>query len=62
MARRVFQAATTIIAVSREIKDYVSQYVTDTEKIQVIPNGVNPQRFTTCVSQKRSGKQKILNT
>jgi glycosyltransferase involved in cell wall biosynthesis len=46
LARRVFQAATTIIAVSREIKDYVSQYVTDTEKIQIIPNGVNPQRFT----------------
>lgn len=52
IAKRVFQAATTIIAVSREIKDYVSQYVTDTDKIQIIPNGVNPQRFTGNVSGK----------
>lgn len=52
IARRVFQAASTIIAVSREVKDYVSQYVTDTDKIQVIPNGVNPQRFTGNVSGK----------
>ena len=37
VARKVFQAATVIIAVSREIKDYVSQYVTDKNKIQVIP-------------------------
>lgn len=45
IARRVFEAASTIVAVSREVKDYVSQYVRDTEKIKVIPNGVNPQRF-----------------
>ncbi len=46
VARRVFQAATVIIAVSREIKEYVSQYVIDKDKIQVIPNGVNSQRFS----------------
>jgi glycosyltransferase involved in cell wall biosynthesis len=57
IARRVFQAATTIIVVSREIKDYVSQYVTDTDKIQIIPNGVNPQRFTGNLSA-----QNILST
>ncbi|VEP12062.1 Group 1 glycosyl transferase [Hyella patelloides LEGE 07179] len=51
VARRVFQAATVIIAVSREIKDYVSQYVTDNHKIQVIPNGVNPQRFSSNLSR-----------
>lgn len=50
VAKRVFQAAKVIIAVSREIKDYVSQYVTDSDKIQVIPNGVNPQRFSSIVS------------
>ncbi len=37
VARKVFQAATVIIAVSREIKNYVSQYVTDKNKIKVIP-------------------------
>ncbi len=50
VAKRVFQAAAVIIAVSREIKDYLSQYVTDKDKIQVIPNGVNPQRFSQNLS------------
>ena len=57
IARRVFQAASTIIAVSREVKDYVSQYVTDTDKIQIIPNGVNLQRFDHNLSA-----QNILST
>lgn len=51
IARRVFGAASTIIAVSREVKDYVSQYVADIEKIKVIPNGVNPQRFSERLSR-----------
>ena len=54
IARRVFQAATSIIAVSREIKDYVSQYVQDTDKVKVIPNGVNPQRFSRSLSQRNT--------
>jgi glycosyltransferase involved in cell wall biosynthesis len=54
IARRVFQAATTIIAVSREIKNYVSQYVSDRDKIRVIPNGVNPQRFTNHLFERNS--------
>lgn len=54
VARKVFQAATTIITVSREIKDYVSQYVTDKHKIKVIPNGVNPQRFSRNLSEKNT--------
>ena len=51
VAKRVFQAATTIITVSSEVKDYVSQYVNDKSKIQVIPNGVNPQRFAQNLSE-----------
>lgn len=31
---------------SKEIKSYVSQYVSNPEKITVIPNGVNAQRFS----------------
>jgi glycosyltransferase involved in cell wall biosynthesis len=54
IARQVFQAATTIIAVSREIKNYVSQYVSDRDKIRVIPNGVNPQRFRDRLFNKNS--------
>ncbi len=51
VAKRVFRAASTIITVSSEIKDYVSQYVNDHSKIQVIPNGVNPQRFSQNLSR-----------
>ncbi|WP_366146284.1 glycosyltransferase family 4 protein [Crocosphaera sp.] len=42
---KVFNAATTIIAVSDEVKNYVSQYVKNPNKIKVIPNGVNADRF-----------------
>ncbi|MEL4897169.1 glycosyltransferase family 4 protein [Crocosphaera sp. Alani8] len=45
VAIKVFNAATTIIAVSDEVKNYVSQYVNNPDKIKVIPNGVNPDRF-----------------
>jgi glycosyltransferase involved in cell wall biosynthesis len=46
VAKKVFNAATYIIAVSHEIKTYISQYVTNQDKIKVIPNGVNSQRFS----------------
>ncbi len=45
VAIKVFNAATTIIAVSDEVKNYVSQYVKNPDKIKVIPNGVNHDRF-----------------
>ena len=45
VAVKVFNAATMIIAVSDTIKDYLSQYVDNPDKIKVIPNGVNPERF-----------------
>ncbi|GAB4374652.1 MAG: glycosyltransferase family 4 protein [Elainellaceae cyanobacterium] len=44
VAQRVFQAAMALVAVSREVKIYLSQFVTD-DRIHVIPNGVNPDRF-----------------
>ncbi|AFZ25407.1 glycosyltransferase [Cylindrospermum stagnale PCC 7417] len=46
VAHRVFQAATALIAVSEEVKTYLMNYV-DSSKIHVIPNGVNPDRFST---------------
>ncbi|WP_414562124.1 MULTISPECIES: glycosyltransferase family 4 protein [unclassified Anabaena] len=45
VANRVFSAATVIIAVSEEVKSYLMNYV-DESKVYVIPNGVNPQRFS----------------
>ncbi|WP_353931287.1 glycosyltransferase family 4 protein [Okeanomitos corallinicola TIOX110] len=45
VASRVFEAAAAVIAVSEEVKTYLIKYV-DAEKIYVIPNGVNPDRFS----------------
>lgn len=49
VARRAFQAAAAIIAVSAEVKRYLMKYVPG-HKIHVIPNGVNPDRFSTIPS------------
>ncbi|MDB9373603.1 glycosyltransferase family 4 protein [Nodularia sphaerocarpa] len=52
VAHRVFNAATALIAVSQEVKTYLMDYV-DESKVYVIPNGVNPQRFSAlCPSTK----------
>ncbi|MGM3304806.1 glycosyltransferase family 4 protein [Anabaena sp. WFMT] len=45
VANRVFQAATSVIAVSEEVKTYLMNYV-DSSKVHVIPNAVNPERFS----------------
>lgn len=44
VANRAFRAARGLIAVSQEVKQYLTGWVS-AEKIHVIPNGVNPQRF-----------------
>lgn len=44
VAKRVFQAATALVAVSAEVKTYLTNYV-PSERVHVIPNGVNPDRF-----------------
>jgi glycosyltransferase involved in cell wall biosynthesis len=45
VAKRVFAAASQIVAVSAPIKDYLTNYV-NPEKVYVIPNGVNCHRFS----------------
>lgn len=54
VAKRVFNAAKIIIAVSDAVKDYLSQYVKDTSKIHVLANGVNPERFSLNLSSANS--------
>ncbi|PSN13315.1 glycosyltransferase family 1 protein [filamentous cyanobacterium CCT1] len=44
VAERVFQSATAIIAVSEEVKQYLSGWVSG-DRVRVIPNGVNHHRF-----------------
>lgn len=46
VANRVFSSATALIAVSDAVKTYLMNYV-DSSKVHVIPNGVNPHRFST---------------
>lgn len=43
-ANRAFQAASTLIAVSAEVKQYLTGWVSG-DRVQVIPNGVNHHRF-----------------
>jgi glycosyltransferase involved in cell wall biosynthesis len=45
VAERVFSAATALIAVSEEIKTYLEGYPEVGQRVHVIPNGVNPDRF-----------------
>ncbi|MGG6240271.1 glycosyltransferase family 4 protein [Nodosilinea sp. AN01ver1] len=44
VAERAFQSATAIIAVSEQVKQYVTGWV-DGDRVRVIPNGVNHHRF-----------------
>jgi glycosyltransferase involved in cell wall biosynthesis len=46
VARRVFQAAAALIAVSDEVADYLREYAGTHDRIHVVPNGVNPDRFS----------------
>ena len=49
VAERVFRDATTLIAVSEEIKTYLEDYPSAAHRVHVIPNGVNPDRFSSGV-------------
>ena len=45
IAERTFGAATALLAVSDEVAEYLERYPAARGKVQVIPNGVNPDRF-----------------
>ncbi len=45
MARRIFSAASAIVAVSRDVAKYVQSTAIGEVKTNVIPNGVNMERF-----------------
>lgn len=46
VAWRVFGAATALLAVSREIAAYLASYATMRGRVHVVPNGVDPERFS----------------
>jgi glycosyltransferase involved in cell wall biosynthesis len=45
VAERVFGASTALIALSKEIASYLGRYPIPQGRVQVIPDGVNPDRF-----------------
>jgi glycosyltransferase involved in cell wall biosynthesis len=45
VAHRAFGNATALIAVSQEVATYLRQYPHAEERVHVVPNGVNPDRF-----------------
>ncbi|MEQ9486360.1 glycosyltransferase family 4 protein [Coleofasciculus sp. F4-SAH-05] len=49
VAQRVFSTASAIIAVSEEIKTYIESYPEVEQRVHVIANGVNPERFSSSI-------------
>ncbi len=45
VAQRVFDAASAIVVVSREVAKYLDRYPGVTDRVHVVPNGVNAERF-----------------
>ena len=56
VARRVFSAATVLIAVSDEVATFLNSYPVAASHIHVLPNGVNPERFALNTSPSRPGR------
>jgi ATP-binding cassette subfamily B protein len=53
VARRVFGAATALLAVSSEVADYLNRFPEATGRVHVLPNGVDPQRFDPSIAPAR---------
>jgi glycosyltransferase involved in cell wall biosynthesis len=45
VAARVFNSATVLFAVSKEVAAYLGRYLISQSRVYVVPNGVNPDRF-----------------
>lgn len=45
VAGQVFRAASTMLAVSNEVADYIKGWEIPENKVQVVPNGIDPRRF-----------------
>lgn len=56
VARRAFQAATHLIAVSQPVKDYLTRWVT-ADRVTVIPNGVNHHRISPAVAPSQPSRE-----
>jgi ATP-binding cassette, subfamily B, bacterial len=53
VARRVFGAATALLAVSNEVADYLNRFPEAAGRVHVLPNGVDPGRFALTIAPAR---------
>jgi glycosyltransferase involved in cell wall biosynthesis len=60
VARRVFGAATALVAVSAEVASYLEGYPQARDRIHVVANGVNPERFRPELRRPRSRGEKFV--
>jgi glycosyltransferase involved in cell wall biosynthesis len=60
VARRAFQTASAVIAVSSEVAAYVAGYRPERRGIRVVPNGVNAARFTRSATTRPSGPHDLF--
>ena len=49
VAEKVFSRATTLIAVSKELVDYLERYPAARGRVHLLSNGVDPNRFPVCL-------------
>ncbi|MGH9159176.1 MAG: glycosyltransferase family 4 protein [Vicinamibacteraceae bacterium] len=54
-AKNAFAAAQTIVAVSKGAAAYVERFIGTTDKLHVMPNGVDPTRFPDAPAPRRRG-------
>lgn len=54
VSRRCFADATHILAVSAQVADYLSGFAETKDKVHVLPNGVNTERFSAVCSIRSS--------
>lgn len=57
IARRVFAAADRLLAVSQPVANYLQRFTRSTERIRVVPNGVNVRRFADAVQRESDGQR-----
>ncbi|MCI0334961.1 MAG: glycosyltransferase family 4 protein [Planctomycetes bacterium] len=57
VARRVFGAAAILLAVSEEVADFLNQYPDAHQRVHVIPNGVDPDRFALSRDDRQHKKE-----
>ena len=62
MARRAFEAASRLLAVSDEVGAYLEGFPEAMGKVEILPNGVDVDRFAPAIAmrRKRAGKAKNL--